>query len=612
MLFTSRFRRGACMPFVALLLLYQSAEATPPKLAGRQIIDPPVRVSKDWKRLRTPNVDVVGNASDQELRTALKQIEDFRGGLLALFPGLKLTSRLATTMVVLKDFNSFRTFQPRDERGRRRENIAGYFTTTPTMNYMVLGAYGDRDATLQVVFHEYTHFIVQQNFRSLPLWVNEGVADFYSTFRSNYKDGQSLVGGAPAGRLGTLRERGVMPLDRILTNDGAAAVYRDPGMIQAFYAQSWALVHYLQLGNNGKRRGQLSAYLHALDQGLPVEKAFNAAFGVTFAQMQNELGVYVRQPTLPAWLFSPKAATTAVAGLSVDRLTESDAAYLQANLLLQVGATEDAERLVTNALAVEPSHVDAKIALARVRARQDRGDEAIAALEAITGPTPSTFSAQLYLAAMLRAARRYDDAMRAAERAVALDRESTHALYELNLCALASGRDKNSDDALAQIINLDSDPAWYRSRTYDAYTLGRDEAVVRSGAAYIRAAGQGNESSPYVGYAAALASLRLGRQADAQAMLKKIEDAVPLGSWQNLLAQFLRGVFSGDQLLDKAKTDGDRTEAHAYIGALSAIQGRQQDALVHLRWVKEHGLKSYVEYRMAAADLERLEAVKTR
>jgi tetratricopeptide (TPR) repeat protein len=436
--------------------------------------------------------------------------------------------------------------------------------------------------------------------------VNEGIADFYSTFRSNYKNGMSLIGTPPQGRVEAIRERGVKPFERILTNEGTATLFRDPVTTFAFYAQSWAFVHYVQLGNEGKRRGQIGAYLHALDQGLPVDQAFNSAFGVTFEKMGTEVDLYVNRLSLPAFLYSPGASAD-VAALPIERPTESDANYLQAALLLQVGATEDAGRLIASALSVEPSHTDAKIVLARVKSRQGRGDEAIADLETITADKPTAFTAHLYLAGMLRTAGRYEDAMRAAERAVALDRESTHAWNELSLSAMASGRDKDADDALAQIMKRDSDPVWYRNRTYDAYALGRDEAVVRSATAYTRAAGEGNQSSPYVGYAAALASMRLGRQSDAAAMLKKVEDSVSLGSWQSFIAQFLQGQLSAEKVLDKAKSDGERTEAHAYIGALNAALARKEEALVHLRWVKEHGLKNYVEYRMAMADLDRLE-----
>ena len=94
---------GACILLAAVLVLYQSVDAGSPRTTlSQQVIDPPVALSKDWKRLYTPDVTVVGNASEGELRTALKQIEDFRAGLVGLFPGIKMTSRLATTMVVLK------------------------------------------------------------------------------------------------------------------------------------------------------------------------------------------------------------------------------------------------------------------------------------------------------------------------------------------------------------------------------------------------------------------------------------------------------------------------------------------------------------------------------
>jgi lipoprotein NlpI len=101
--------------------------------------------------------------------------------------------------------------------------------------------------------------------------------------------------------------------------------------------------------------------------------------------------------------------------------------------------------------------------------------------------------------------------------------------------------------------------------------------------------------------------MRLGRRADATSILEQIGAAAPLGSWQDLLARFLLEQLPADKLLAKAKTDGERTEAHAYVGAMDAIAGRRDEARMHLRWVIERGLRNYVEYRMAIADLARLE-----
>ena len=49
-----------------------------------------------------------------------------------------------------------------------------------------------------------------------------------------------------------------------------------------------------------------------------------------------------------------------------------------------------------------------------------------------------------------------------------------------------------------------------------------------------------------------------------------------------------------------------QTEAHAYVGFMLLQAGRQADALEHLRWVKDHGTKTFYEYRLATSELERI------
>lgn len=606
---TGAIRRSLVALVCALPITACPAAAEPrPAPTAAQAIETATKTSRDWKRLTTPDLTVVGNASERDLRRALKEIQDFRAALAALFPGLKMAARTPTLLVVLKDEMSFRKFRPRDEKGRRRENVAGFFTAAPHANYMVLGTYGDRALTFEVIFHEYTHFIIRENFHEVPLWVNEGLADFYSTFRSNYKDGRSLVGAAPTGRLSSLWGGTRLPLQRILTSEGAASLYRDPARTFAFYAHSWALVHYLQLGNNSARAGQLPAYLHALNQGLSIERAFDAAFHTTFDGMGKELDTYLRQTGLPGLLIDPGAPHGDQAGEPVVvPLRETDAAFIQGDILALVGATEDAENILSRALTLDPTHTEARIAMARVRGQQDREEEGIQALQAVAAAEPGRFSAQLYLADALRGAKRYQEAVLAAERAVAIEPESTHAWYGLNLSALAAGRESQAEAAFARLIKQDGDPSWHRSRTYDAYALGLDEAVLRSAQAFIDAAGWGNESSPYVAYAGALAGMRLRRQAEAAILLEKASLSVRLGSWQDLLATYLAGQLATDQIIAKAGNDGERTEARAYAGMLDLIAGRREEGLRQLRWVRERGLKSYVEYRMAVATLARLE-----
>ena len=67
-----------------------------------------------------------------------------------------------------------------------------------------------------------------------------------------------------------------------------------------FYAQSWALMHYLIQGNNGKRKAQLGVFMELLATGAAVPNAFRQAFGADYAAMENELRTYVAQKVLSA------------------------------------------------------------------------------------------------------------------------------------------------------------------------------------------------------------------------------------------------------------------------------------------------------------------------
>jgi len=49
------------------------------------------------------------------------------------------------------------------------------------------------------------------------------------------------------------------------------------------------------------------------------------------------------------------------------------------------------------------------------------------------------------------------------------------------------------------------------------------------------------------------------------------------------------------------------TEARCVLGLDMLQKGRQEAALAHFRWVKEHGNPAYFEYDIALAELERLE-----
>jgi hypothetical protein len=114
-----------------------------------------------------------------------------------------------------------------------------------------------------------------------------------------------------------------------------------------------------------------------------------------------------------------------------------------------------------------------------------------------------------------------------------------------------------------------------------------------------------------VALAAVVAGWRLGQPADVAAIVADAKQVVNADSWLAALLEFASGALPADKLVSRAKDDGQRTEAHAYVGIKAAVDGKKDDALVHLRWVKEKGRKGYVEYDWALDELKRLEGGAT-
>ena len=585
----------------ALLVLLVAAPAT------AQVTAPATAVpfSRDWKRIRSDNFTAVGNTSEAQLRAALVELERFRTALAAALPGLRFGASVPTVLVLFKDPVSMRPFNPRDDRGRPRANVAGYFFRRPDVNRMVSAVQRDRRDTFGIIFHEYAHYVINQAGRPIPLWVNEGLAEFYSTFRTTGPTA-GLLGAAPRWRLQNLRRGGpLLSFDELFTAEGTSRTFRNAVQLDRFYAQSWALVHYTMVG---RRAGQLRTYLRALDAGLAPADAFDRAFDVSYADLIGEMRGYVRQTRLPAIEVTFPEPVTANTN-PVERLTEIEALQLQAHLHLQQNAPDDAEPLLRRALRLDSAHVGTRLALADLQRTRGRWDEAATTMRALAADAPGEFAVQYWLANDLTTRGDRDDALQAATSAVTINDRSPEAWMQLSVAAHALGRTSQSAAAMTRARNLLQNPGWYRARARRFWWLGDNAAVVRDVAAYIDDVGWGNEGVPYAAFLSALAHRKLQEPEKARALLAQATAALDPESWTSLIAQFLRGEVPAQSFLDRANGPGQRTEAHAYIGLVAAIDGRGDEARRHLQWVRDRGRPTYVEYEMSLAELRRLGSV---
>jgi tetratricopeptide (TPR) repeat protein len=566
------------------------------------------RLSRDWKRIRTANFEAVANAPIEDVLRILEELEVFRGDLVTRFLRLRTASPLPTLVVVLKDEGAFERFKPRDERGRREKFVGGYFMPSADMNLIVLPRMTENGTSLRVVFHEYFHYVARRNMPDIPTWLDEGLAEFYSTSEFHLAGGGGVIGKVLPGRLELLRAGPMIPLDQLLSRDGAAKVFRDgePKRVAMFYAQSWALVHFLMLSDNGTREPQIRAYLAAIERGLPLDQAFGSAFGLTYQEASRLLSTYIARSAFPAMTVIQNPAATSSAS-SARALTESEAEFVQGDLLVRLGAKDDGAELLRKALELAPSSSQAKVALALVFTAQDRPQEAIELLRPIADAETGNLRAHLALADAFLKMERFEEAVREYSRAAGVNDQTTAPWIGTCVAALALGRVEESDRALAHLQLLEAGPDWYQLRAYEAFRLGDYATAARDARAFVARAGRGAESAPYMAFLAAICYWRLDRDSEADAALTEVAPALAAGCWQARVMAFMQGRLAAEPFLTSAKDIEQRTEAHAYAGFKWLQAGRRDEALSELRWVRERGVATYVEHRMAVAELKRLE-----
>ncbi|MGI8635461.1 MAG: tetratricopeptide repeat protein, partial [Segetibacter sp.] len=139
------------------------------------------------------------------------------------------------------------------------------------------------------VIHEYTHLIVEHSGWKLPLWLNEGWAEVYSSLQS--QGNQVVVGRVPVGRLADLRAGDWLSLQTILAVDHKSPYYQQPDKMRLFYAQSWALCHMLMLSPAYKPK--FLSFVAAVSAGRPAADCFSAIYGKTLDQVQGDLTEYI-------------------------------------------------------------------------------------------------------------------------------------------------------------------------------------------------------------------------------------------------------------------------------------------------------------------------------
>jgi tetratricopeptide (TPR) repeat protein len=342
-----------------------------------------------WTMVRSESMTVMGDQSANALRDVALELEQFRAVLGRLSSNGQPAPTAPTMVYVFGTRKAFEPFLP--QRNGKTAALGGYFQRNVDTNTIAFSTEGFADDAA-VVFHEYSHLLVGTAVRSIPVWLNEGLAEYYSTFSLKSGGKGANIGLAIPRHVQLLRQR-FIPLSQLLAVDQSSELYNEGERRSIFYAESWALTHYL-MTELPSGQTLINQYASAIAGGAPPDQAFAATFGMAPAAFEPKLREYVRGLTFKAWVFTFDERLQQQAPMAARVLPPAEAEAWLGDLQLRIQRTGDAARRIESAAAAAPDNGAAQLALARLRLAQDRADEAWPALEAALRLAPEDFAIQ--------------------------------------------------------------------------------------------------------------------------------------------------------------------------------------------------------------------------
>lgn len=237
-----------------------------------------------WFEVNTGTFRVFSQLSRRQSERKAAELELWRDAAIALLgpsaPGDP--DPIQTYVYVFEDEDVLRLFADGEE--------PAYLYSSPRAGFLISV---DTDASLNLAQHHYAHFLINNRPIGVPLWYEEGMANYLS--RLSVSSGEI--------QLRAFREeeyefaaalKDVLALEDLLYDTAALA---SPRLIQIGNLKAAMFVHFLLHGHEREgfadQREQLQAYLAFLQEGRTERFAYDQSFDVPLVALEREYDRYV-------------------------------------------------------------------------------------------------------------------------------------------------------------------------------------------------------------------------------------------------------------------------------------------------------------------------------
>jgi tetratricopeptide (TPR) repeat protein len=319
-----------------------------------------------WIEIRSPHFLVVSNASDHDARKVADQFEQFREVFQAAFPKLRVDLGKPLIIFALKNEDSMRDLIPEFWEKKGSIHPDGIYVPAADVHSVVVRTDVEAYNPYHIIYHEYTHALMDLNFSGLPVWFSEGLAEFFGN--STLKDKDVLIGQIAPAHLQVLQDSRLIPIETLLRADHSSPYYNEQNRASVFYAESWAIVHYLMLDPDARKRQLLQNFLNAWDASGNQIEAAEKTFG-DLNKFGKLMEAYVRQtsfyvaPVKTAVHADPKSYTARA-------LSQAEAEAYRGEFYVRTNRPKEATESLQLAVKADPNSTMAHEGLGLLALRQ--------------------------------------------------------------------------------------------------------------------------------------------------------------------------------------------------------------------------------------------------
>ena len=408
--------------------------------------------AENWTEVRSPHFTVVTNSSENQGRRIAGQFERMRSVFQVAFPKLQIDPESPIVVLAIKNKEDFWALEPETYLAKGSLKLNGLFLRAFDKNYVLMRLDAAGGHPYWVVYHEYTHLLLSKAVE-MPLWLNEGLAQFYQNTDIHQSD--VSLGEPSSANLMLLRQHRLLPLATLFSIDENSPYYHEKDKGSIFYAESWALTHYLHLKDHQDKTSRLSQYLELLAQAIDPVTAAARAFG-SLKELQSALETYVQQGSFNYFKLT---TTTEVddSAFEAQGITTREADAVKADFLACSGRIRDARAVLDQILQEDPNNVSAHETMEFLEVSEEAQVES--SLRSALKVNPSSAPTYDQLASFLRMhSRNLEEARIMALTAVSLD--PANIGYRINLAhiLLALGRGPSAVEVLRDATMLAKTP----------------------------------------------------------------------------------------------------------------------------------------------------------